>query len=246
MCYRPFRVLQKVSVMNEYSTCAVILAAGSGTRMGAAVTKQKIELLGKSILRRTLEAFEAAESVRHIVVVARADELDFASSEAEGITKLSAVVAGGKCRAESARIGFLAAPGEDDIIAIHDGARCLIKPADIDKVVSYAYKFGAATAAVPVTDTLKRCDGNGVITATVSRENMYSALTPQVFSRALYRKAQEVCGELSADITDDNMLAERAGIPVRCVTVSGSNIKITAPSDIPLAEYLIGAENAGE
>ena len=227
--------------MADNRACAVILAAGSGTRMGAATTKQKITLLGKSVLRRALEAFEAASTINSIVVVTRADEIEFARGEAKGITKLHAITVGGSCRAISALAGFEAMPKEADVIAVHDAARCLISSSDIDKIVSYAYKYGAAIAASRITDTLKKCSEDGVVSDTVKRENMFAAATPQAFTVGNYASAVAAAGELDAAITDDSMLMERAGIEVRCVETESVNLKITTPSDLLYAEYLLTA-----
>ena len=227
--------------MADNRACAVILAAGSGTRMGAATTKQKITLLGKSVLRRALEAFEAASTVDSIVVVTRADEVEFVRDEAKGITKLYAMTLGGSCRALSALAGFNARPVGTDVIAVHDAARCLISPSDIDKIVSSAYKYGAAIAATRITDTLKKCGGDCIVSATVKRENMFAAATPQAFTVGNYTSAVAAAGELDAAITDDSMLMERAGIKVRCVETESVNLKITTPSDLLYAEYLLTA-----
>lgn len=224
--------------MNSYKVCAVILAAGSGKRMQSDLTKQRMTVLGKTVLKRTLEAFEESDAICGIVVVSRADELEFAVAEAAGISKLISVVAGGACRAESAANGFYAVPEEFDFVAVHDAARCLISPSDIDRVVSYAYKFGAATAASSVTDTVKKCDFEGNILQTVDRVGLYTVSTPQVFSVDSYKKALAIA-DISESITDDNMLMEMAGIPVRVVELESANLKITRPADVELAEYII-------
>ena len=224
--------------MNSYRVCAVVLAAGSGKRMQSDLTKQRMTVLGKTVLRRTLEAFERSEAVCGIVVVSRADELEFAAAEAAGISKLISVVEGGACRAESAARGFYAIPEGYDFVAVHDAARCLILPYDIDRVVSYAYKFGAATAAAAVTDTVKKCDAEGDILCTVDRSGLYTVSTPQVFSTALYQKALDAV-DISESITDDNMLMENIGVSVRAVELSSVNLKITRPDDVALAEYIV-------
>ena len=146
------------------NTAAIILAAGSGRRMGLGETKQTLTLLGKTVLRRTLEAFDRAECVDSIVVVYKEDELDFVNKECHSMKKPFTLVKGGSCRAESAALGFGAVSHDTEYVMIHDAARCLITPEEILSVAEGAYKYGAATASRPVTDTVKRCDKSGRIT----------------------------------------------------------------------------------
>lgn len=224
---------------STYKTCAVILAAGNGSRMNMDKTKQTLSICGKSVLRRTLEAFEAAECVSGIAIVCKADELDFAANESKGLSKIKKVIIGGKTRAESARIGFLSICDSCDFVMIHDAARCLVLPEDINSVAYAAYIYGAATASVRVTDTVKECDSEGRIFRTVSRENLRSVQTPQAFEKELYLSAVEKNSMADSLITDDNTLIENAGGRVFAVDTSPSNIKITTSSDIELAKFII-------
>ena len=114
--------------MNKYNVSAIILAAGSGTRMNAETTKQQLLVAGKTVLRRSLEAFEACGDITSIVVVTRDGEEKFAKEQSWGISKVCNIVIGGKTRAESAKIGFEAIATNTDLVAIHDAARCLITP----------------------------------------------------------------------------------------------------------------------
>lgn len=215
---------------------AVLLAAGVGSRMNSEKTKQTILLCGESVLHRCVRAFERAPSVDDIVVVCRADEVSFAKAETADFAKVSSVVVGGRSRAESAKIGFLAS-GADGVVLIHDVARCLITVADIEAVTDSALKYGAASSAGYVTDTVKEVDSYGKISKTVPRERLLTVQTPQAFSAELYEHALQ-----SADlesITDDNMLLERIGVSVHPVITSKYNIKITTKEDLAFAEYLI-------
>ena len=220
-------------------TVAIILAAGSGSRMGMSKTKQTLCILGKSVLRRCLEAFECAECVTSLVIVYKDGEHDFVNKECHFLTKPFTLVKGGKCRAESAALGFRAVPPDADYVMIHDGARCLITPEEIISVAEGAYLHGAATASRPVTDTVKKCDENGKITDTLLRAELRLVQTPQAFSRALYERALKNAGELSESVTDDNMLVENIGVQPYCVTTYSTNIKITAGDDLTLAEMII-------
>ena len=218
---------------------AIILAAGSGTRMGIGSTKQRMLILGKSILRRCVEKFADADCIDAITVVVRSDEIEFAKQECFGIEKVKNIIIGGKNRAESARNGFLSVENETEYVMIHDACRCLVTTREISSVADAVCSFGAASAALKVVDTVKRCDKDGYIISTVPRDDLWAALTPQGFSAAGYRRALEAREIPDASVTDDNSLAELAGIPVVCVPAERTNIKITTAADIPLAEAII-------
>ena len=226
-----------MSVLSN-KTAAVILAAGVGSRMGCETTKQRIEIAGKSVLKHTLLAFEGAKNVHEIVVVCRENEFDFVNNELHGICKPARVVKGGKCRAESAFLGFGALSSDVEYLLVHDAARCLITPEEIDKVADAIYNFGAATASVRVSDTLKLCEG-GKIVKTVPRDNLRAMQTPQGFSKKIYAEAIAASGTLDETVTDDNMLVEGIGVHPFCVDTSTSNIKITTSHDLELAEFIL-------
>lgn len=217
---------------------AIILAAGSGSRMGLPITKQKISLCSESILKRSVRAFAESDAVNSVIVVTREDELDWAEEELKDLPKIKSVIIGGKNRAESAYKGFLAVDEKTDLIAIHDGARCLVTDKMIRDVIEAAYKYGAATAATAVTDTLKFVGQDGNVIKTLPRNGLFSAQTPQVFSRGLYERAVKNI-DFSAEITDDNMLIEAIGEKVFAVETGRSNIKITTSDDLEYANYLI-------
>ena len=227
--------------MNK-SVAAVILAAGVGSRMRSDKTKQKIEILGKSVLLRTLEAFDKCSIVSSITLVIRSGEEEFARGESVGIKKPLNIVLGGDTRAESARLGFLAIPDGSEYVAIHDAARCLITDNMIKSVAEAAFSCGAATASAKSFDTLKRVDADGFITATLDRSEIIRVQTPQIFSVPIYKKALE-SARIDAGITDDNMLVEGIGQRIRCVDTGSTNIKITEPSDIPLAVSILQNES---
>ncbi len=222
---------------NRSYLTAIILAAGSGSRMGADKTKQKINICGKSILWHSVKAFSDCHRVDSIVIVCRPDEIDWARGELSEFTKIEAIVAGGNTRAESARLGFDAVANKSGFVAFHDGARCLIRPCDIDAIINAAFLHGAATAASPVTDTLKYSD-DGFIKNTVSRNNLYSAQTPQVFKVELYGKAL-AASEADESMTDDNMMMEKIGVSVAVVIIGKHNVKITTVDDLDYAKYIL-------
>lgn len=224
-------------------TVAIILAAGCGNRFSKEKTKQKYEILGKSVLERCLIQFDLAECVDEIIVVHRADELDFVKGVTAKITKKCKTVLGGETRAQSARRGFLAVDLGCRAVLIHDAARCLIRPSDIDKIAKEAYRCGAACAASEITDTVKQIS-DGAIVSTLDRASLVTVQTPQAFSYSLYRDALSGCDD-SSDITDDNMRLERMGIPITPVFVGKDNIKLTRQEDILYAEYILKSRGEG-
>lgn len=220
------------------SVCAVIVAAGSGSRMGCGdVSKVMIELLGKPVISYTLRAYEEAESIDSIVVVARRSDMMLISDVARefNITKLVSVVSGGETRSESVKNGLTALPKDTGYIAIADGARPLITPDIINATVKEAKKTGGAAPAIPVNDTLKRVLG-GKIERTVDRESLYAVQTPQVFDVIKYSAARSITNE---DYTDDTAYFEKAGFAVSITQGSASNIKLTYAQDIALAESIL-------
>ncbi len=218
---------------------AVILAAGSGTRMGSNITKQQMNICGKSILRHTIEAYENAHSIRDIIVVAKEDEIDFVKKEIALSVKPHKIISGGKTRFESARLGFTAAFKESGYIAIHDAARCLITPFDIDRVSVAAYNHGAASAVIKMVDTVKKVDEDGYIISTENRASLRRAATPQIFRKDIYEKALISSNPPDIEITDDNMLIEMIGGKIVSVDCSSANIKITEPADMLFAKGII-------
>lgn len=230
--------------MNCGRVCAVLLAGGSGTRMNLEISKQRLLIKGESVLYRAIKAFESCDDITDIVLVVKEDDMDFAIRETEGkFSKIRRIVKGGKNRAYSAKNGFSAIDFPCDFVAIHDVARCLIKPEMITKVVLDAKKYGAATASFVVTDTVKRISSEGCILGTLKREELRLAATPQIFKYEFYQRALFENDIEDPLITDDNMLMERLGIPVFMTDTGKTNIKITHAEDVLYAEYLLGDAN---
>lgn len=225
-------------------TSAIIAAAGCGSRMGnicGGKTKQMMMLGETPVIVRTLQAFEESELINEIIVVAREDEIpEYEKFRRDfGLTKLTKVIKGGDTRQASVLCGFEAIDDRSDFVAIHDGARCLITKQEIEKVLTEAFRRGAATAAVKATDTVKRANGKGYIAETLPREEMWLAQTPQIFKTEVYRCAAYVCREEGFEATDDNSLAEHVGFEVSLVECSRENIKITTETDLVIAEAIL-------
>ena len=223
---------------------AVILAAGRSTRMGTGVSKHLISISGDTVLCHSIRAFEEAESVSSIIVVAREDELHKVKELTSSFPKVVKIVPGGESRGESARLGFLAVPRECELVAIHDAARCLVTPDMVNVVVSAAILHGAATAGVPVYDTVKLTDDERYVVDTLSRDRLFLAATPQVFSREQYARALDFASDYEAK-TDDNAVLEAIGTRIYPVDTGRNNIKITTCEDVEFAEFILSKRSHG-
>ncbi len=228
----------------ESKVTAIILAAGSGARMNLEKTKQRLTLNGETVLHRATRSFSECKKINNIIVVTRADEIDFARAELSDLDKITNIVVGGQTRAESAKIGFSFVDKDTELVAIHDAARCLVTCEMIEAVISDAKRCGAATAASMVYDTVKTVNNDNNIINTVDRSTLMTVGTPQIFKRELYEKALD-SEQNTSDITDDNMLLERIGVMPHCTDVGRYNIKITTQEDLLYAKYIL-EENKNE
>ena len=220
-------------------TSVVIVCAGNSTRMGG-VNKILLPLGERKVIGVTMQAFQSCESVSEIIIVAREDDIPAIQAEAEaaGITKLAACTTGGYTRQESVFNGVRKISKESELVAVHDGARPLVKPEHIEKVIKDASVFGGATLGVPVKDTIKTVDG-GLIIDTPPRSSLYITQTPQIFKRRLYFEGIDFALEHGLDFTDDCQLVEAIGGKVAMTVGDYTNIKITTPEDIAIAEVLL-------
>lgn len=238
--YKTADALRTLGGKKRAHTSAVIVAAGSSTRMGGATSKQLLEVGGMPVLARTMLAFENTKQIDEIVVVARQADLNAVGELAARyrVTKLSAVVTGGATRAQSVQNGFMHISQTSKFVAFHDGARCLVTPQMIEKVLRAAYRHKAATATEPVFNTVKTVDDQGFIKKTIDRKTVFLATTPQIFSANLYRAAIETVKDAEL-FTDDNQMIESLPFPVKTVNCGRENIKITEPLDLRLAECIL-------
>jgi 2-C-methyl-D-erythritol 4-phosphate cytidylyltransferase len=232
----------------------ILPAAGLGTRMAAkqpapAAPKQFLELGGVPILIHTLRAFAAVAAVSGVTVAVRKTELERLQAQVTeyGFADRVRVVEGGDSRQESVAHALAALDcGEDDIVLVHDAVRPLIDPATIERTIEAVQQHGAAIVALPAVDTIKQVERTAhgaIITATIPREYIVQAQTPQGFRYGLLRRA---FAEAEADGfvgTDEASVVERAGAQVAVVPGSPSNIKITQPGDLALAEFYLKARN---
>jgi len=219
-------------------TAALIVAAGRGTRAGAPLPKQYAPLGASTVLSRTLQAFVGNPAINAVqVVIAAADAQLYDSATAAFVGKLLPAVAGGATRQASVRAGLLAlVPHAPDLVLIHDAVRPFICAETIGAVVAALEQVPAAVAAVPLSDTLKRADEHGRVAATLDRTALWRAQTPQGFRFADILAAHEAAASTGLDLTDDAAVAEWAGLAVALVPDSASNIKLTTPEDLAMAD----------
>ena len=231
-------------------TVAVVLAAGSGSRMKSDVKKQYLDIGGKPLIYYSLKAFEESPVDDIVLVVSRGD-VEFVRSEIVekfGFDKVVAIVEGGLYRYHSVRLGLMAAKGEYDYAFIHDGARPFLTKEIILRALDGARDYGACVVGMPVKDTIKICDEEGFAVSTPNRDRTWMIQTPQTFSfkliKELYMRLDREEEELIAkgvNITDDAMVVEYfTDRKVKLVEGSYNNIKITTPEDIPAAEAILG------
>jgi len=238
----------------------IIPAAGLGTRMGASHagqtpprSKQFLELDGVPILIHTLRKFAAAPQVESIWVALRKTEiasfapmLEQAGLERAGVSKPVHLVEGGEHRQESVGNVLDALPAEaGDLVLIHDAVRPFVSQETIAGVIEQAQRYGAAIAGVPAIDTIKRVERRAegaVVEATIPREQIVQAQTPQGFRYGLLSPIFNEARIEGFQGTDESSLLERAGHPVHVVMGSARNIKITTPADLELAEFFLAQE----
>jgi 2-C-methyl-D-erythritol 4-phosphate cytidylyltransferase len=218
---------------------AIIVAAGSGSRFASSHSKQFVPLLGKPLIIRTLESFEACAAIDEIVLVLPAEGLDQFLSLGTGhdLKKLKSIVIGGDTRTGSVRNGLAAIDGSvANVVAVHDGARPLVSPDEITRTVLTAAETGAACLVAEVTDTIKEVDDTHIV-CTIDRRKLRRALTPQAFRYDVISRALDA-SDVDESATDECSLVEKLGIEITFVEGSGRNIKVTRPEDLILAEAL--------
>ncbi|WP_223299026.1 2-C-methyl-D-erythritol 4-phosphate cytidylyltransferase [Paenibacillus darwinianus] len=224
---------------------AVIVAAGRGTRMGTAESKQYLPLRGKPVLVHTLAIFERMREIRDVVLVTGVEDVERCRRLAaeHGLRKVAAVVPGGGERQHSVRLGLAAA--SSPWVMVHDGVRPLVTPESVRRCIAAAYRHGAAVLAVPVKDTIKKVDAAGIIESTPDRRSLWAIQTPQAFRRELLEACHGRAEGEGFIGTDDAMVVERYGHPVAVAEGDYTNIKITTPDDLPYAAFLLSGRGVG-
>ena len=216
---------------------AVILAAGSASRMGC-IDKVMAPLGGEPMIARTVRTFQECDAVSEIVIVTREDLILPITNLCKGCDKVKAVVSGGKSRQESVGKGLNALGKDVKLAAVHDGARPLITWQLIDCCIRAANTYGAAAPAIPVKDTIKTVEG-GIVVNTPERAKLRAVQTPQVFDIDLLKGALLKAYQDGAEVTDDCSAVERLGMKIKIVEGDEKNLKVTTPMDLKIAQMLL-------
>ena len=234
---------KKIRAAQRPRCAALVAAAGSSSRMGG-INKLLEPLDGIPVLVRTLTALERAQRVDSIVIATREEDLITVSQlcKTYGITKCKKVIRGGEDREHSVLLAALEAEPDTELLAVQDGARRLVSPALIDRVIEAAQRCGAAAPAIPVKDTIKTVREDEAVEETLERSRLRAVQTPQVFEASLLKAALQAALEEGAVLTDDCSAVERLGKVVYLIEGEETNLKITTPTDLVLAEALLAAE----
>lgn len=223
----------------ECTCSAVIVAAGNASRMG--LPKQFIDFFGLPALAYTLMAFEEAKKIQEIVVVTKEEDQEKVRNIAQAVCKTTkfCCVSGGESRQKSVLAGAKAVSDQVDFVAVHDGARMLITPEEIDGVIADAACYGAAALAIPVKDTIKIADEDGWVHCTPKRSSLWAVQTPQVFPKEPFLCALTEAVKDGRDYTDDCQLWEQMGKPVHLRLGNEENIKLTTKNDLMIARAIL-------
>jgi 2-C-methyl-D-erythritol 4-phosphate cytidylyltransferase len=225
------------------NVAAIICAAGPGKRFGGKRKKQFVDVAGRAVFLRSVELFSNRNDVKQILLGIPKEDEEIVSVKWGANLKFFSVKLyfGGPSRCDTINIGLNLIKENIDLIAVHDACRCCVTEQMTDQVIAAAAKTGAAILACPVSATIKQVE-DGLIVKTIDRANLYEAQTPQVFRTALLKKAYENLANLDKTaISDDAMLIEALGEKVAIVESDSSNIKITRPSDIAVAEAILNS-----
>jgi len=218
---------------------AIIVAAGDSRRMG--FDKLFATIIGRPVIAHTIGAFERAGSVGEIIIIGREDRLDEIKAivRDENFKKVRSIVPGGKHRQDSVRAGLDHLAAGAKYVAVHDAARPLITPEQIECVLEQCRMHAAASLAEPISDTLKYADSEFFVTGPVDRHQLYAMQTPQVFERPLIEDAYRAVYAENVSVTDEVSAVERLGRKVILVPNKDLNFKITYPRDLYLAEFVL-------
>lgn len=217
---------------------AIVLAGGSGSRMGAQRNKVLLELAGKPVIVRAVEAF--TNLVDGVILVSREEDIPDMRAAMAAANLPVTIVAGGDSRQASVWNGLCALPESCTHVLIHDGARCLVDEGTIRRCMASVENHGTGVAAIPAIDTIKQVDADEIVTATPDRSQLRAVQTPQGFTVELIRRAHMSAQQESFLGTDDASLVERLGHPVRLTEGNRRNIKLTTPEDMIMAEAFLG------
>lgn len=220
---------------------AIFPAAGHGKRMMAGINKVFMNLAGTPILIHTLKSFSKCSEIDNLVIVASGDDISFIKTILDKVSGLKPykIVLGGSERQYSVRNGLAAVEPDTDIVLVHDAARPLVSEDIVLRTIAAAKEFGGAVAGVQAKNTIKICDENGFVKYTPDRNTLWEIQTPQAFKLDILVEAHELASRDDFLGTDEASIVERSGHPVKIVEGDYSNIKITTPEDVILAEEFL-------
>ena len=221
---------------------AIIVSAGKGQRFMEGKKKQFYFLADKPILVHTLDQFETCPLIRSILLVVGQEDMDYSLKEIVEqyqYRKIAQIIPGGKRRQDSVKNGIDALAKDVEIVVIHDGVRPFVTKAMIEDLIHSAERFGAVILAMPAKDTIKIANPNGTVLKTLDRDALWQIQTPQAFQARLIREAYYKATEDGFMGTDDASLVERLGVKVHILPGSFTNIKITTPEDLILANLFL-------
>ncbi len=226
----------------------LIPAAGMGKRMGSDRNKLLLTLRSRPIIAWTLLAAEASQAIRWIGIVAQPEDWeDFKNILVElNLKKPVELIVGGSTRQESVYNGLQALPIDAKQVLIHDGARCLATPQLLDRCADAALNYPGFIAAIPVKDTIKVVDDSGIIQSTPNREYLWAAQTPQGFDVDLLKQCHAKGVQKAWEVTDDAALFEKCGYKVKIVEGEETNLKVTTPQDLAIAEFILETRMGSE
>ena len=217
---------------------AIVLAGGSGSRMGAQRNKVLLKLAGKPVIVRAVDAF--TNLVDGVILISREEDIPDMRAAMAAANLPVTIVAGGDSRQASVWNGLCALPESCTHVLIHDGARCLVDEGTIRRCMASVENHGTGVAAIPAIDTIKQVDADEIVTATPDRSQLRAVQTPQGFTVELIRRAHMSAQQAGFLGTDDASLVERLGHPVRLTEGNRRNIKLTTPEDLIMAETFLG------
>lgn len=219
---------------------AVVPSAGAGRRFGGAINKPFVSLLGRPIIIRTLETLAAVPGIREIVPVVKESDMDIFSEMLDqySVSRVRRIVPGGKERQDSVFNGLSVIDDHECIVLVHDGARPLIEPTVIEEAIEKLEGYDGVVVGAPVKDTIKEVRED-IIAGTLQRELLWQVQTPQIFRFETIYDAYQKARQESFLSTDDSALVERYGGRIRMVRGHYTNIKITTPEDLQIAELLL-------
>jgi len=224
-------------------TAAIITAAGAGIRMGGDQAKQFMDLDGRPLLAVTLECFERSPDIDGIVLVVPPGKVDDCRDQIvkkHRLAKVVKVVAGGKRRQDSVRLGLEATEGHYPLVLIHDGVRPLVSADLISRIAKAINQYRAVIPALAARETVKEADRAGLVVKTHDRRALWLVQTPQAFRyEDILQAHRRALNENWEEMTDDALLVERTGVPVKIIEGSEENIKITTPRDLELARCFL-------